>query len=213
MLATGARPWPPREVPGWNRDEVLDPFELLRGEAEAGDRVVVAGGELIGCQVAMFLAAQGKDVTLVAHGHTDLFTDGEREFACDVVGEIVRPLLMERLEAAVTLLPKRAVKRIEEGGVVVDQPGAFPPHLGSVRIGPVDESVLEADSVVLGIRRRPSDELYESLGGPSGSAFLVGDAVQPRTVYEAVAEGSAAARSVGGPRVHPTMPLREGAPA
>ena len=127
IIATGGRPWPPREVPGWDRDEVLDPFELLRGESEAGERVVVAGGELIGCQVAMFLAAQGKDVTLVAHGHTDLFTDGEREFAYDVVGEIVRPLLMERLAAAVTLVPKRGVKRIESGGVIVDRPGAFPP--------------------------------------------------------------------------------------
>ena len=207
IIATGGRPWPPREVPGWDRDGVLDPFELLRGESEAGERVVVAGGELIGCQVAMFLAAQGKDVTLVAHGHTDLFTDGEREFAYDVVGEIVRPLLMERLAAAVTLVPKRGIKRIESGGVVVDQPGAFPPHLESLRIGPVDESVIEADSVVLGIRRRPVDELYEALGGAGGSAILVGDAVQPRTVYEAVAEGSAAARSVGGERVYPTMPV------
>jgi hypothetical protein len=50
-----------------------------------------------------------------------------REFAYDVVGEIVRPLLMERLAAAVTLVPKRGVKRIESGGVIVDRPGAFPP--------------------------------------------------------------------------------------
>ena len=62
ILATGARPWPPREIVGWDRDEVLDPFDLLRGRADAGQRVVVVGGEMIGVQVAMFLAAQGKEV-------------------------------------------------------------------------------------------------------------------------------------------------------
>lgn len=205
ILATGARPWPEREIPGWDRPEVVDPFALLRGEEQTGKRVAVVGGELIGCQVAMFLAAQGRDVTLVAHGHTDLFTDGEREFAYDVVGEIVRPLLMQRLTDAVSLLPKRAVKRIERGRVILDQPGAFPPHLSSVRIGPVDESELEVDNVVLGIRRRPEDRLHEELRSEVDNLILVGDAVEPRTVYEAVAEGSAAGRSVGGPRVHPTM--------
>ena len=213
ILATGARPWPEREIPGWDRPEVVDPFALLWGHEEAGKRVAVVGGELIGCQVAMFLAAQGKDVTLIAHGHTDLFTDGEREFAYDVVGEIVRPLLMERLDDAVTLLPKRAVKRIEEGRVILDQPGAFPPHLSSVRIGPVDESELEVDSVVLGIRRRPEDRLHEELRSEVENLILVGDAVEPRTVYEAVAEGSAAGRSVGGQRIHPTMPAAPKVPA
>jgi 2,4-dienoyl-CoA reductase-like NADH-dependent reductase (Old Yellow Enzyme family) len=209
ILATGARPWPPREIPGWDRDEVVDPFELLRGEVEVGERIVVAGGEMIGCQVALFLAAQDKDVTLVAHGRTDLFTDGEREFAPDVVGEIVRPLLMERLRAAVTLVPKLGIKRIEPGRVIVDQPGAFPPHLSALRIGPVDEREIEADGVVLGIRRRPADELFEALRGRIEALRLVGDAVEPRTVYEAVAEGSAAARSIGGERVFPTMAVSQ----
>lgn len=206
ILATGARPWPPREISGWDRDEVVDPFELLRGEAEVGDRVLVVGGELIGCQVALFLAAQGKDVSLVAHGRTDLFTDGEREFAPDVVGEIVRPLLMQRLTDAVTLVPKLGVKRLEPGRAILDQPGAFPPHLSSLRIGPVDEQAIETDNVVLGIHRRPADELYDALRGRIEALTLVGDAIEPRTVYEAVAEGSAAGRSIGGERVNPTMP-------
>ena len=205
ILATGARPWPPREIVGWDRDEVLDPFDLLRGRADAGKRVVVVGGEMIGVQVAMFLAAQGKEVSLVAHGTTDLFSDPEGEFAPDVVGGIVRPLLIQKLKDAVTLVPRMAVKRIEPGQVVLDYTGAFAPHLNSVRMGPVDEQVIETDNVVLGIRRRPADELFEALRGQVENLTLVGDAVEPRTVYNAVAEGSAAGRSVGGDRVAPTM--------
>jgi hypothetical protein len=90
--------------------------------------------------------------------------------------------------------------------------GARPRFLeSSVRIGPVDESEIEVDSVVLAIRRRPEDGLYEQLIGRGVEPILVGDAVEPRTVYEAVAEGSAAGRSVGGERVHPTMPVRKAA--
>lgn len=207
VIATGARGWPQREIPGWNSPLTVDAFDVLRGKAEVGRRVVVIGGDLVACQVALDLASKGAEVTLVAHGRTDLFTDGEGEFAGDVVGGIVRPLLLERLEKAVTLMSKVGVKRIEDGQVVIDQAGVFPPQMSALRIGPVDESVLEADTVVVGARRRPADELYEAVAADLGSARLVGDAVEPRTVYEAFAEGSAAARSLGGSEVYPTMPM------
>ena len=146
-------------------------------------------------------------MTLVGFGKTDLFTDGAEEFAADIVGGIVRPRLLEKLEAAVTLVPKRGVKRIEPGGVVVDFAGAFPPHTGALRIGPVDEEVIAGDTVVVGVKRRPSDELCEQLGGEISALYTVGDANEPRTMYEAIAEGSAAGRSIGGDPVHPTMPV------
>ena len=206
IVATGARPWQQREIPGWDRPEVLDPFEILRGNVEPGKRVLVAGGCVVGCQVAMFLAERGRDVSLVAHGQSDLFADGEKEFAFDVVGEIVRPLLMERLESEVTLLPKLGIKRIEEGSVVVDLSGAFSPHLDSLRIGPVDEQRIDVDSVVLGVRRRPDDSLWEELARRGIEARLVGDAVEPRTVEQAVSEGSAAGRSTADRAVFATMP-------
>lgn len=144
-------------------------------------------------------------MSLVAHGTTDLFSDPDGEFAPDVVGGIVRPLLIQKLKDAVTLVLRMAVKRIGPGQVVLDYTGAFAPHLSAVRMGPVDEQVIQADSVVLGIRRRPADELFEALQGQVENLVLVGDVVEPWTVYNAVAEGSAAGRSVGGDRVALTM--------
>ena len=60
---------------------------------------------------------------------------------------------------------------------------------------------------MVGVKRRPSDELYEQLAGAVGELYIVGDANEPRTIYEAVAEGSAAGRSVGGDPIHTTMPV------
>lgn len=43
--------------------------------------------------------------------------------------------------------------------------------------------------------------------GAVSELYIVGDANEPRTIYEAVAEGSAAGRSIGGDPVHTTMPV------
>jgi pyruvate/2-oxoglutarate dehydrogenase complex dihydrolipoamide dehydrogenase (E3) component len=89
-----------REIPGWDSDQVVDAFDALRRRSEVGGRVVVVGGGLIGCQAALELATRGsEEISLVARGHTELFTDGEHEFAPDIVGTIVRPLSLERLRS------------------------------------------------------------------------------------------------------------------
>lgn len=205
VLATGARPLGPRHIPGWDLPNVADPMRALRGDSAVGDRVVVYGGDTIGAQTALYLAAQDKDVTLVAQGKSDLFADDMDEFATDMVGTIVRPLILERLKESVSLLPEHGVKRITEGGAVVDSAGALPPHRNSVRVGPVDEQLVPADTVVIGIRRRPADDLYDQLADAGLELHLVGDAAEPRTVEEAVREGSAAARSIAGAAVAAVM--------
>jgi len=202
IVATGARPLIPRQIPGWDLPQVLDPLQALSQDPRSGLRVIIDGGGLIGCQVALWFAEQGNEVTLFGHGRTPLFDDGLLEFAMDMVGEIRRPTIMKDLEAAVALQPKRGIKRIESDGmygllVTVDSAGAFAPHTGSLRIGPVDEELLAADIVVVGVKRRPVDELYDELRGKIDELYVVGDANEPRTVEEAIAEGSAAARSIG----------------
>jgi 2,4-dienoyl-CoA reductase-like NADH-dependent reductase (Old Yellow Enzyme family)/NADPH-dependent 2,4-dienoyl-CoA reductase/sulfur reductase-like enzyme len=196
ILATGARPAPPRWVSGWDAPNVADPFVVLAGEIDVGRRVVVIGGDTIGCRTAHFLAEAGHEVTLVGGGRAGLFDEDDADFAFDLVGEIVRPMLIEWLRETVTLIAKRHPKRVVEDGVVLDLAGAFPPFVEATRIGPVDEMFLPADTVVLGTQRRPQDELYDGLRGHLDEVYLVGDALHPRTVAEATTEGSGAARSI-----------------
>jgi 2,4-dienoyl-CoA reductase-like NADH-dependent reductase (Old Yellow Enzyme family)/thioredoxin reductase len=211
VVATGARPLIPRQIPGWDLPHVLNPAQALRAEPQVGTRVIVEGGDLIGCQVALWFAERDNEVTLLARGRTDLFGAGTDEFAYDMVGEIRRPTIIKELEESVQLMPKRGIKRIVSDRisgllVVVDAAGAFPPHTSTLRIGPVDEETLRADTVVIGTKRRPVDELYDELRGAVQELYIVGDAIEPRTVEEAVAEGSAAGRSIGAStRVHPAM--------
>jgi 2,4-dienoyl-CoA reductase-like NADH-dependent reductase (Old Yellow Enzyme family)/siroheme synthase (precorrin-2 oxidase/ferrochelatase) len=195
VLATGARPAPPRWVPGWDANNVIDAFAVLSGTADVGARVVVVGGDTIGCRTAHFLADAGHEVTLVGGGRAALFDADDDDFAYDIVGEIVRPMLIEWLRESVTLIPRRHPKRIADGGITVDLAGAFAPFVQSTRIGSVDELFIPADTIVLGTQRRSNDELYDALVGQVGELHLIGDAVHPRTVAEATTEGSAAART------------------
>ncbi len=216
IVATGARPLMPRQLPGWDLPQVVDPLTALRQEPKSRGRVIVEGGDLIGCQVALWYAEHGNQVVLLGRGRTGLFDEGVNEFAMDMVGEIRRPTIIKQLEAAVDLQPKRGIKRIEGDGmygllVTVDSAGAFPPHLGALRIGPVDEETMQADTVVIGVKRRPVDELYDQLRGKVPELYVVGDANEPRTVEEAIAEGSAAGRSVGAEA--PVTPTMEAEPA
>ena len=198
VLATGARPSPPRWVEGWDAANVVDPFAVLAGEAEVGRRVAVVGGDTIGCRTAHYLAEAGREVTLVGGGRASLFGEDDEDFAFDMIGEIVRPMLIAWLRERVALVAKRHPKRVTDDGVVVDFAGAFAPFVEATRMGPVDEFFIPADTVVLGTQRRPNDELYEALRSEIDELYLVGDAVHPRTVAEATTEGSAAARRAAG---------------
>ena len=196
ILATGARPWLPREIPGWDEPHVTTPFDVLAGEIAPGRRVVVLGGETIAARTALFLAAEGHQVTLVAGGHAGHDDPDTADLARDILGSVVRPMVIEWLTEHVALVLRRHVKRIEPGGIVHGPAGLFDPHRYSTRVGSQDDVFLAADTVVVGAARLPDDALFTALHRAPALAqvHVVGDATSPRTVTEAVAEGAACAR-------------------
>ena len=67
IVATGSRPRVP-EIPGCDGPNVVFAEDVLLGKAATGPRVVVIGGEMVGCETAEHLAKQGKQVTLARRG-------------------------------------------------------------------------------------------------------------------------------------------------
>lgn len=64
FVATGSNSIKP-DVPGIERSNVVTAMDLLLGREKAGDSAVVIGGGLIGCETALWLAKQGRKVTIV----------------------------------------------------------------------------------------------------------------------------------------------------
>jgi len=65
IIAVGARPDIPSEIPGIDQKNVIWAGDVEMGKAQVGANVVVAGGGLIGCETALHLAQQGKKVKVV----------------------------------------------------------------------------------------------------------------------------------------------------
>jgi 2,4-dienoyl-CoA reductase-like NADH-dependent reductase (Old Yellow Enzyme family) len=64
VVATGARPVIP-DIPGIQGDNVIGVVDYHLGRKPVGERIVVAGGGMAGCDAALELAQQGKQVTIL----------------------------------------------------------------------------------------------------------------------------------------------------
>lgn len=176
FVATGATPIIP-EYPGMKKatkaERAVTAVDLLLGKAKAGDRAVVVGGGLVGCETALWLAQQGKRVTVVARHDTlrELFWINKLD-------------VNERLDAAkVVIIKNTNVIEITDNAVVVaNEQGT--------------KKTLEADTIVLAARLEPDRELLDALGNTVPEIYAMGDCVESRLVSEAIDEGYRLARLV-----------------
>ncbi len=174
VLAIGADKSPcPAETTGTS--VVCDAWQILDGEVQPKDHVVIVGGGLIGMETADFLREKGvKNITVVemlpnspvmpqaAHGQ----------------------MLHRRLRAAgITLMFGTTVNRIEERSVLVTRNGE------DVKLEPVSQ-------VIIAIGVTPRNALKDMLAKKGIIHFVVGDAVAPRRIIEATTEGANAAWSI-----------------
>ena len=142
VVATGAMTIVP-DIPGMASGKVFSALQVLGGEVDAGSRVAIIGGELVGCEVAEFLVQQGKSVTVMRRGP---------EMAARMEGSRRWGMLERLTYKGVRLLTGVTYRRIMENGIEVALPDGR------------NEIVL-ADSVVLAAGARSSSELYQALAG------------------------------------------------
>jgi NADPH-dependent 2,4-dienoyl-CoA reductase/sulfur reductase-like enzyme len=177
VVATGARPYVDPEL-SLDGVEVLHAWDVLGGAMPSGRRVVVAdwGGDPGGLDAAEVLAAADRQVTLVV--------------GSVAVGELVhqyrRNLYLQRLyRAGVELVHHLELESAAEGAC----------RFRNV-FAPEQSSVLEADALVLALGRVPEDTLAAELLAAGAAVEEAGDCCSPRSLEEAVLEGTLAARRV-----------------
>jgi len=174
ILATGSLPLVP-EIPGMSRSKAVTAVDVLLGRASVGGRVVVIGGELVGCETADFLSQQGKQVTVVRRG---------AEMATKVFPNIRHALLSRLAGRGVTLVTGvREYEAIAEDGLVIID-------------GEGKRRTLECDTVVLAAGALPDDRLAEAIKGKLSETYLAGDCAQPRRIRDAVHDGARLGREV-----------------
>jgi pyruvate/2-oxoglutarate dehydrogenase complex dihydrolipoamide dehydrogenase (E3) component len=172
VVAVGAEPIVP-PIPGIDGGNVLVANSLYQKRDAVGKRAVVLGGGLVGCETAVHLAQEGKDVTVV-----EMLPD-----VCLDANGRHRPLLVAELNKSVRCLTGlRGVRITKDGLVCADKDGK--------------ENLVEADTVVIAVGQRALHSVADSLRDCAPEVFEVGDCVKPAQVTQAVFRGHFAALDI-----------------
>lgn len=176
IAATGSKPIMP-EVPGIDKSSVATATDLLLGRKTAGNTVVVIGGGLIGCETALWLAQQGKSVTIVEMLN-DLMVAGIP------VPHMNRIMLLDLLAFhGVGVMNGNALLEVTDTGVMlIDK--AF------------KKKSLAADTVAIAIGLRPDQELYKNLRGKTPDLYVIGDAREARNIMGSIWDAYEVARAI-----------------
>jgi 2,4-dienoyl-CoA reductase-like NADH-dependent reductase (Old Yellow Enzyme family)/thioredoxin reductase len=168
FVCTGGTPILP-EVSGIDEPMVCSVQEALsESGAYQNERIAVIGGGETGCEAAELLASGGNEVHLV---------EMLPEIAGDA-GIISKMDMMARLKAArVHIHTATRLARVTTEGIVVED------------VGSGKTWGIEADRVVISLGMRSDSRLFEEIRDELDNVFLVGDAVAPRTIGDAMREG------------------------
>jgi 2-enoate reductase len=170
IVATGAIPIIP-DIDGVERSNVITAVDLLLTSGQARDPVVVIGGGLLGCEVALHVARKGASVSLVEQSENVL----PNVFSVD------RMHLLELMaQSGVKLTTNSDVLRITDEGVDLHSDKA--------------QTTLHATTVVLAVGLKPNNKLLDSLSNDALRLYAIGDCVQPRRIINAMWEGFRVAR-------------------
>ena len=166
IVATGSAPVIP-DTCKESSASVVTALDILGGYKDVRERVVVAGGGRVGCEVAEFLAEQHKEVMIV-------------EMLGEIGGDIgpsLRPRMLARIKAAGI--------HIETGVKILEITGK---GVRGLRNGSLE--FFHAGTVVLAVGMKSERQLAEDLR-EMPEVHLVGDCIEPRNMREALAEGYA----------------------
>jgi NADPH-dependent 2,4-dienoyl-CoA reductase/sulfur reductase-like enzyme len=173
IIATGALPLIP-DIPGIRKRNVVTAWDILAGNVAVEGSVVIAGGGLVGCEIAERLVLERKNVTIVEMLET---------IANDVEWS-QRMYLMERFATYhLDIHTSTTVKGITGNGVQVED-----------KEGNVKE--LPADTVVLAMGAVPNNGLVSALEDIVDDLYTIGDCNKPYRILEAVHEAAYIARHI-----------------
>jgi len=167
VLATGMIPFIP-QIPGIDRPNVVQAMDVLAGNKTVGDKVVIIGGELVGCETADFLSDKGKKVAVVRRGP---------RLAMKMHVSPRRELIDRLMDKGVLRITNVQYNEINDKGLVITTSEGI-------------QQLIEADTIVLAAGAKPNNALLDALNKyKKVKTVVVGDCSEPRSIREAIDEG------------------------
>jgi len=163
IVATGSRP---KRFSLGDDSRVFTAAEVLNREKDPGSTVAVIGGGLVGCETALWLAQNGRTVTIVEALDGLLKQNGP---LCSANREMLERLIPFYKIGVVT---GAKAKCLENGRLHVEADGA--------------ERIIPCDSAILSVGYSSDSALYEALQFRIGELYLLGDAKNVSNIMYAI---------------------------
>jgi 2-enoate reductase len=173
FIATGGMPIIP-QINGIESSNVITAIDALLGRKEIGHSVVVVGGGLVGCETGVYLAQNGRNVSIL-----EILDQPARH-----ISAANRMHLLKLLEEAnVRIHTEVMVSEMMHDNLII-------------RNKQNRSTKLNADTVVIAVGLKPNDFLAKALKEKRGDVYLIGDCVRPRKAMDAIWEGFRIARLI-----------------
>lgn len=175
FIATGSRPKMIR-IPGIDNKELFTAEDVYLGNTETGNSVVIIGGGLVGCELALWLSKQEKRVMIIEMQDKILQAETPIPFMNSL-------MLSDLLKYNKVSIRTGAIveKRTKDGLVIKTKDG---------------EEIVQADSVVISIGYNPERKLYDSFMMDKADTYLLGDARKVQNIMHAIWEAYEVAKNV-----------------
>ena len=176
ILAAGSVPVMPRSIKGINHPKTVSGVDALLERKSVGQKVVIVGGGLVGCEIAFGYAKEGREVTIVEALDGIMNTNN--------VPGMNKSMLLDAFEHYGTkVLTSARLLEINDTGAVISLPDG-------------SEATLEADSVILSIGYRPQPSMADKLVGCGARIYEIGDGRKVGNVLTCVRDAFEVARKL-----------------
>ena len=173
IVATGSKP---KMLKVGDAPNVYSAADVLNGVKPAGETTLVIGAGLVGCETALWLHGQGKQVTIV-------------ELA-DKILALAGPLCHANAMMLHELLAFKTIRVMTSSTVVGPADGGFLVKTGA------QETVVKADSAILAVGYAPEHSLYDRVRNKVPEVYLLGDARQVQNIMYAIWDAYEVARAI-----------------
>ncbi|WP_026884027.1 FAD-dependent oxidoreductase [Clostridium akagii] len=163
IISTGSKP---KIFNLGDNSKVYTAEQVLLKQVNSGNDVVVIGGGLVGCELAICLAKENKNVTIVEVQNKLLALNGP---LCSANSDMLEKLVPY---TGVKVLTSTKVLKTTENGVLIEANGST--------------TEIKADSIVLAVGYTSENNLYKELESEALDIHILGDARKVSNIMYAI---------------------------
>jgi 2-enoate reductase len=182
VVAVGASPII-AEIKGLEKGKSLTVMDSLLDPERVGRKPMIVGGGVTGCEAALYLAQQGKEVTIIEELPGLMQTEATGgAWAATGYGYTTAVLTK--------MLKESGVRACVNSRILDVSPSTALIMFGGMQIE------IEVDTIVLSTGLKPDQRLIDSLTASCNDSHVIGDSTRPGRIFEAIHDGDRVGNAV-----------------